>query len=84
VCDQMVRELPDREDVDEVEQQLQRGDIALGARLPRDSHPHGRDPTGAIALDAEAVGGPATARPIAEARRAIGRNGRSVGRLRYG
>ena len=29
---QVVRELPDREDVDEVEEQLQRGDDALRAR----------------------------------------------------
>jgi hypothetical protein len=37
VLDQMVRELPDREDVDEVEEQLQRGDDALRAGRPRDA-----------------------------------------------
>jgi hypothetical protein len=42
---QVVRELPDREDVDEVEEQLERGDDALGVGRPRDSAPHCRDPT---------------------------------------
>jgi hypothetical protein len=33
VFEQVVRELPDREDVNEIEEQLQRGDVALGAAL---------------------------------------------------
>jgi hypothetical protein len=45
VLEQVVRELPDREDVDEIEEQLERGDHALGARHPRDGDPHRRDPT---------------------------------------
>jgi hypothetical protein len=40
VCDQVVRELADRDDVDEVEEQLERRDVALGAGLPRDGDPH--------------------------------------------
>jgi hypothetical protein len=32
VLEQVVRQLPDREDVDEVEEQLERGDDAPGAR----------------------------------------------------
>jgi hypothetical protein len=31
VRDEVVRQLADREDVDEVEEQLERGDLALGA-----------------------------------------------------
>jgi hypothetical protein len=34
VLEQVVRELPDREDVDEVEEQLERGDDALGTGRP--------------------------------------------------
>ena len=44
VLDEVVRELPDREDVDEVEEQLERGDDALLARRPRDGNPHRRHP----------------------------------------
>jgi hypothetical protein len=35
VLEQVMRELPDREDVDEVEEQLERGDDALFAGRPR-------------------------------------------------
>ena len=45
VLEQVVRELPDREDVDEVEEQLERGDDALRAGRPRDGNPHRGDPT---------------------------------------
>jgi hypothetical protein len=45
VLDQVVGELSDREDVDEVEQQLERGDDPLRAGRPRDGDPHRRDPT---------------------------------------
>jgi hypothetical protein len=41
---QVVRELPDREDVDEVEEQLERGHHALRAGRPRDGDPHRRHP----------------------------------------
>jgi hypothetical protein len=45
VLEQVVRELPDREQVDEVEEQLERCDDALGAGRARDREPHRRDPT---------------------------------------
>jgi hypothetical protein len=45
VLEQVVRELSDREDVDEVEEQLERCHDALHARRPRDGNPHRRDPT---------------------------------------
>ena len=44
VLHQMVRELPDREDVDQVEEELERADAALGVGCPRDGDPHPRDP----------------------------------------
>jgi hypothetical protein len=40
VLDEVMRELADREDVDEVEEQLERRDLALGAGRPRDGDPH--------------------------------------------
>jgi hypothetical protein len=43
-----VRELPDREDVDQVEEQLERGDHALRAGRQRDGDPHRRDPRPAL------------------------------------
>jgi hypothetical protein len=45
VCDQVVRELADREDVDEVEEQLQRRDLALSARRSLEGGPHRPDRT---------------------------------------
>jgi len=42
VPEQVVRELPDREDVDEVEEQLERADEALRVGRPRNRDPHGR------------------------------------------
>ena len=44
VLEQVVRELADREDVDEIEEELERRHDALGAGLPRDSDPHRGDP----------------------------------------
>jgi hypothetical protein len=43
-CQQVLRELPDREDVDEVEEQLERADVALSVGRARDGNPHRRDP----------------------------------------
>jgi hypothetical protein len=43
---QVMRELADREDIDQVKQQLKRRDLTLGAGPPRDSDPHRRNPTG--------------------------------------
>jgi hypothetical protein len=40
VLDEVMRELADREDVDEVEEQLERRELALGAGRPRDGDPH--------------------------------------------
>lgn len=45
VREQVVRELPDREDVDEIEEELERRDHSLGAGRPRDGDPHRRDRT---------------------------------------
>jgi hypothetical protein len=45
VLEQVVRELPEREDIDEVEEQLERADDALGAGRARNGDLHRRDPT---------------------------------------
>jgi hypothetical protein len=42
VFEQVMRQLPDREDVDEIEEQLERGDDTLSAWRPRDRDPHRR------------------------------------------
>jgi hypothetical protein len=44
VLEQVVRELPDRERVDEVEEQLERRHNALGPGRPRNRDPDRRDP----------------------------------------
>jgi hypothetical protein len=45
VLEQVVRKLLECEDVDDVEEQLERGHHALRAGRPPDSDPHRRDPT---------------------------------------
>jgi hypothetical protein len=44
VLKQVVRELPDREDLDEVEEQLERGDLAPRAGRARNGDAHRGDP----------------------------------------
>jgi hypothetical protein len=46
---QVLRKLPDREDLDEVEEQLERADVALIVGRARDGNPHRRDPMVSLA-----------------------------------
>jgi hypothetical protein len=43
VLDQVMRKLPDCEDVDEVEEELERSDDSLRPRGPRNGDPHRED-----------------------------------------
>jgi hypothetical protein len=58
VREQVVRDLPDREDVDEVEEQLERGDVALRAGRSRDGDPHRGDPTRGTTREPPGFGAP--------------------------